>query len=180
MSAAQPQFKEYTDTDEGFQFQYPDTGVSVLADDQGSYNARNGGDDYVKNFSQTYGYNPPNLVKGLIVMPNSITDANLAPITLWIFDNPDNLSPSGWYDNYWYFPFVWGEYEPKKSQEGPDNEASVSGQPAYYRDLNYGSQTPRFVYLQRSGKMFLFRIATPSSGQEDLGTQILNSFKFID
>ncbi len=170
-AANQPEFKNYVDAGQGFEFKYSSS-FSVLEDSQETYNKRNGGYDYAKNFTGTYGYPPPTLIKGVILKSNSSADLSSSPFTLWIFDNPNNFSPERWYENYWYYPFVWGEYEPKKSLEGPDREASLSGQITHSRILNYVPGKPKFIYLPYKGKMYLFRII----GKED----ILNSFEFLN
>ena len=95
------------------------------------------------------------------------------PLTVWVFDNPQDLSIDAWYKNYWYYPFVWGDFTyTGKFELAPKKEATISGQIAKSGVIDYQPGKPKFVYLSRDKKMYLFRIIGES------GDKILQSFKF--
>ncbi len=171
-----PNQKTYTDQSLKFNFTYPSDGYNLMIDNEDKYFARHGG-DLRKNFQGTWGYPTPMLIEGLILQNTADLnqDIDLSPFTVWVFDNPDNLDGANWYKNYWYYPFVWGEYEPQKGQDGPDQIASVSGQSVSYKIITYQPIQPKFVYLSSNGKMYLFRIINQNSN--NIGDTTLNSFK---
>lgn len=169
----------YTDTDLGFSFTYPPQGYSVVTDNEDKYNALSGANQR-RNFYQTWWYEPPTLVKGLYVRTDSAENLNqfsLLPFTLWVFDNPDNLTPNQWYDKYWYYPFLWGDYEPRKLQDGPDQTATISGYPAAYKIVAFQAGNPQFIYIPKDDKMFLIRLFDNGS-TDSLSSKILASFTF--
>lgn len=165
----------YKDPDLGFSFLYPNPGYSIVSDDESKFFARHGG-DLRPGFISTWGYPTPKLIKGLIVKKDSDSqsDIDLSQFTLWVYENPGNLDAAGWYRKYWYYPFVWGDYEPRKSLFGPDQISSVSGQPTNYRIIDYQTPKPKFTYLNSGGRMYLFRTYSPDN---ILGDQILGTFK---
>ncbi len=171
--------KIYSDNDIGFSVEYPTSGYTFIKDSEASYFKRNGS-DFRTNFINTWGYNPPDLKLGIVLKANNSEDLNNSSFTLWVFDNPKNLSVREWYKNYWYYPFVWGEYEPTKSQEGPDQESSVSGQIANYKLIGFQPGTPKLIYLPYKGKIFLFRIVKSNGTEANLGDKILASFKLTN
>ena len=98
---------------------------------------------------------------------------DLNPLSVWIFDNPQDLSVDAWYKNYWYYPFVWGDFTyTGKFTLAPKEEATVSGQMAKSGIIDYQLGKPKFIYLSKDKQMYLFRIIGEN------GDKILQSFKF--
>lgn len=155
----------------GFKFDYGKD-LSVLPETEDSYNKREGG-DFRKNFAGYVGYQPGQFV-GAVAVLDKIRSYRDNPFTVWVFDNPNSLSIDVWYGNYWYFPFVWGDFTYNgKIKIAPKDEATVSGQPAQTGIVDYQPGKPKFVYLSKDNKIYLFRII----GQQ--GDKILSSFKFL-
>lgn len=163
----------------GFEFKYPYSGYLVIDDDEEKF-SNHAQAEFRKNFKNYVGFPPPQFIKGLIVKaadPTHPDQFEPTPLTLWVFNNPNNLSIERWYELYWYYPFVWGQFsQPQKGQVSPKNEASVSGQLAKYGVVSYRPGEPKFVYLSRNGRMFLFRLM--DEGKRSTGEEILTSFKF--
>src|SRR3989344_676485 len=91
------------------------------------------------------------------------------------FDNPNDKSIDVWYKDYWYYPFVWGDYTSMgKITLAPKDEATVSGQMGRSGVIDYQPGKPKFIYVSNSSKMYLFRII----GED--GDKILSTFKFTD
>lgn len=170
-----PQNQTYTDKELGLTFTYP-KGYSFVEDTEKMYSNRHH-DNYRVNFTQTYGYPPPTLIKAL-VLKGSGEDLDSSPFSIWVFDNSNSVSTQRWYQNYWYYPFVWGEYEPKKSNEGPSEESRISGQIANFKIIDYQPNSPKLIYLYYQKKMYLIRIFQQPKDQSNLGNTILGSLKF--
>ncbi len=165
----EPEFKDYTNT-LGFSFKYAKD-LSLKEDTEKEFNQRSGG-DFRKNFAGSVQYQPGTFLTGVVVLDKS-SAYDLNPFTLWVFDNPDNLSIDAWYKNYWYYPFVWGDFTYKgKVELAPKDEATISGTLAQSGVIDYQPGKPKFVYLSKEKKMYLFRIIDES------GDKILESFKF--
>ena len=96
------------------------------------------------------------------------------PLTIWVFENPDDLNIDGWYKKYWYYPFVWGDYTSKgKIELAPKTEATISGQLSKSGTIDYQPGKPKFIYLTKEQKMYLFRVI----GEK--GDKILQNFKLL-
>lgn len=163
----------YKDPDFNFSFNYPNSGYTIVSDDENKFFQRHGG-DLRPGFISTWGYQTPKLIKGIVLENTSSSNIDLAPFTLWIYDNPEGLDAPGWYKKYWYYPFVWGDYEPRKDLYGPDTISSVSGQLAKSRIIDYQNPNLEFTYLSVNGKMYLFKIINQG---DNLGKEIIKSFK---
>ena len=153
----------------GFTFKYAKD-LAVIEDTEEDFNKRAGG-DFRKNFKAYVTYEPGRFLKGTIILGK---DGNYAtnPFTLWVFDNPQDLSIEDWYKNYWYYPFVWGDFTyTGKFELAPKMEATVSGTLAKSGIIDYQPGKPKFVYLSKNKQMYLFRII----GED--GDKILQSFK---
>lgn len=160
-----------------FQFSYPRS-LTLLEDSEEQFNIR-GKTNFRKNFTGYVAYSPPKFIQGIVVQsPNDNTPQfDSAPFTLWIFENTSHLSAETWYKDYWYYPFVWGEFsEPQKGQIKPTGEASISGQMSKSAIVRYRPNQPKFIYLPYKDKMYLFRIID----KDGFGNKILSSFKLID
>lgn len=163
--------RSYQNTKLGFEFEYP-SNIEVVEDSEEKFNERGHG-NFRKNFTYYVTYQPAEVL-GIVVSLDESKSYDKAPLTLWVFDNSDNLTIEKWYNNFWYYPFVWGDYTLRRNEVAPINEATISGQMAKSGIVDYQPGTPKFVYLSNNGKMYLFRII----GEE--GDKIFESFKFIN
>lgn len=172
-STALPQIKKdslNTYTKDDFQFEYSND-LIVKEDSEQDFNKRGNG-NFRKNFTGYVQYEPGKFLEAVAVLDkDSSYDKN--PVTLWVFDNPQDLSIDTWYKNYWYYPFVWGDFTYEgKVKLSPTNESTISGQIAKSGVVDYQPGKPKFVYLSKDKKMYLFRIIGES------GDKILQTFKF--
>lgn len=164
----------YSNQNLGFEFIIPKN-LTAKADMEEEFNKRGNG-DYRKNFTGYVGYEPPVFLGAVAVLDETgLYDKN--PFSLWVFDNPDNLSPEKWFNSYWYYPFVWGVFDyTSKGHIALDAEATISGELAKSKIVAYQPGEPKFIYVSKNNKMYLFRIIKDS---KNTGEQILFSFKFI-
>lgn len=162
------EFKDYS-SPLGFQLQYPKD-LIVKEDTEEEFNKRGNG-NFRKNFKSYIEYEPGKFLGAVVVLDKPISyDTN--PFTVWIFDNPNGLSVEDWYKNYWYYPFVWGDFSYQgKTVLAPKMEATISGQIGKSGIIDYQPGKPTFIYLPMDNKMYLFRIIG------DSGNQILSSFR---
>ncbi len=162
------EFKDYSNPS-GFQFKYPKD-LPVKEDTEEEFNKRGNG-TFRKNFKEYVAYEPGKFLGGVVVLDQTGNyDTN--PFTVWVFDNPKDLSIDEWYKNYWYYPFVWGDFTyTGKTTLAPKDEATISGKLGKSGMIDYQPGKPKFVYLSWDKKVYLFRIIG------DMGNQILSSFK---
>jgi len=163
--------KIYSNQNLGFSFKYHKD-LTVREDSEEEFNKRGNG-DFRKNFKGYVAYEPGKLLGAVVVLEKD-NDYDTNPFTVWVFNNDNNLTIEQWYQQYWYYPFVWGDFTPKgKIELAPKNEATISGQMGKSGVIDYQEGKPKFVYLSNNNKMYLFRII----GQ---GDQILPNFKFLN
>lgn len=175
----QSNFKNYENTSLGFKFEYSKD-YSVKIDSEEEFNQRTAGaasktvnGDYRKNFKGYVGYEPGKFLGAVSVLDES-NSFDMNPFAIWVFDNPTNLTIDRWFQNYWYYPYLWGVFDyASKGHVMPDKEATISGQVAKYKVVTYQRGKPKFMYLAKDQKMYLLRII----GQE--GDKILSSFKLL-
>lgn len=168
-----PASQVYEDTNLKFQFKY-DNNMEVVNETEEEYSKRTQ-TDYRKNFAGYVQYQPPVFIKGLIVKPkdSKLTSSQFEqiPLTIWVFENSKKLDQSGWFKDFWYYPFVWGIFaEPQKSQIAPSMDATVSGILTKSATITYSPGNPKFILVPKEDKMYLFKIMG--------GDKILDSFKF--
>lgn len=162
--------KTYDNQNLSFQLTYPKD--LILKEDTEEEFDKRGNGDFRKNFRRYVQYEPGKFLGGVVVLDKSNSfDTN--PFTLWVFDNPNDLTIDGWYKNYWYYPFVWGDFTyTGKVELAPKEEATISGQMAKSGVIDYQPGKPKFVYVSKDKKMYLFRIIRE-------GDKVLPSFKFL-
>lgn len=165
----EPEFKDYSNQQLGFSFTYAKN-FSVQEDSEEEFNKRGNG-NFRKNFTSYVTYQPANVL-GAVVVLDETGSFEINPFTVWVFDNPDELSIEKWHHDYWYYPFVWGDYTIRRNSVAPTQDATISGQIAKSGIVTYRPGEPKFVYAFYSSKMFLFKVV----GEE--GDKILESFKF--
>lgn len=157
--------------DKTYQFQFEYSADQIVVEDSEEQFFKRGGGNFRQNFTFYVGYQPPKVVKAISILP-----FEKSPLTIWILENPNQFSAEGFYKQYWYYPFVWGQFaEPQKSSVAPIIEATISGKIAKYGVVSYQKDSPKYYYVDNGDLMYLFRIIdTPDS----LGDKILSSFKF--
>ncbi len=171
----QPESQDYLNKTLGFRLKYPNN-VNLKIDTEEEFNKRGGG-DFRKNFKGYVQYEPGKVLGGIVVLDKS-GNFETNPFTLWVFDNPEDLSIDSWYKNYWYYPFVWGDFTyTGKFELAPKTEATISGQMGKSGIIDYQPGKPRFVYLVRDKKMYLFRII---GDKDKTGDKILSTFKYTN
>jgi len=170
----------YSDKEFNFEFKYSKD-LTSKKDSEEEFNQRAAGSasksvngDFRKNFKGYVAYEPGKFLGGVVVLDKG-GSYEQNPFTLWVFDNPNNLTIDAWYKNYWYYPFVWGDFTyTGKVELVPKDEATISGQMAKSGVIDYQPGKPKFVYLAKDGKMYLFRIIGES------GDKILDTFKLTN
>lgn len=161
---------EYLKPDLGFKFKFPKN-LKVLEDSEEEFNKRGNG-NFRKNFKGYVGYEPGEF-SGAVVVLDETKSYKANPFSLWVFNNQENISVEKWFDTYWYYPFLWGVFDyTSKGHITPDTEATVSGQPVKYKIVAYQPGKPKFVYVSKDKKMYLFRVIG------ETGDKILSGFQF--
>lgn len=163
-------FSTYTNQKLGFEFEYQE--VAVKEDSEEEFNKRGNG-DFRKNFTNYIQYEPAKVLGAAVVLGKEESfDTN--PLTVWVFDNENNLTIDEWYKKYWYYPFVWGDFTSRKENVAPIKEATISGKVGKVGIVDYKEGRPKFIYLAKDQKMYLFRIIGSS------GDQILETLQFLN
>lgn len=155
----------------GLEFEYPGEDFEIKDDSEEEFNKRGNG-NYRKNFTGYVRYEPGKFFGAIAVLDQTKSfDAN--PLSIWVFDNPDNLTVESWFDKYWYYPFIWGVFDSRsKGHITPDSEATISGKLAKSKIVTYQGGKPKFVYISNNQKMYLFRVIGK------MGETILSSVAF--
>jgi len=163
--------QDYSNQNLGFTFKYHKD-LTVKEDSEEEFNKRGNG-DFRKNFTGYVQYEPGQFLGAVVVLDkNGSFDTN--PFTIWVFDNPRDLTIDEWYKLYWYYPFVWGDFTHKgKIELAPKEAATIAAQMGKSGVIDYQESKPQFIYLAKDKKMYLFRII----GQ---GDKILSGFKFLN
>lgn len=172
-TSVSPQSLTYNNQKLSLELQYPNKGFVVKEDSEEEFNKRGNG-DFRKNFKGYVGYEPGKPL-GAVVVLDQDNDFDKNPLTIWVFDNPDNLTEDKWFNNFWYYPFLWGVFDyTSKGHIALDQEATISGQMAKYKIVSYQPGSPKFMYIAKNNRMYLFRIIG------SVGDQILATFRFLD
>jgi len=161
----------YTNDKLKISWQYPKQFI-VVEDSEQDFDKRGNG-EFRKNFTSYVAY-PPADNLGAVVVLEKEDNFETNPFTLWVFNNPNKLDVEQFYENYWYYPFVWGDYTARRDDVAPKGEATISGQLAQYGIVTYQPGSPKFIYLSRSEKMYLFRIIG------EAGEKILQTVKVVE
>lgn len=174
LPSTESNIKEYRNNNLGISFSYPKE-FEIKEDTEEEYDKRNKG-TFRKNFKGYIGWEPGKFL-GAVGLIDAKTDLDKSPFLLWVFENPVNLSPEKWFDEYWYYPFVWGDFTERRKAITPVTDIQIRDQTGKYGVVSYRPDSPKFIYLPLNGKMYMFRIL---SNNEDLEKQILASFKFLN
>lgn len=162
--------KTYSNQALGFTFKYANE-LTVKEDTEEEFDKRGNG-NFRKNFKGYVFYEPGKFL-GAVVVLDKDQKYETNPFTIWVFDNENNFTIDQWYQKYWYYPFVWGDFTSKgKIELAPKEEATISGELAKSGIIDYQPGKPRFVYLAKDQKMYLFRIIG------EVGDKLLSSVEF--
>lgn len=159
----------------GLEYQTP-AGYQIKDETEEEYFKRANG-EIRKNFDYYIGYPPAEFVQAFYVVPNDETNLDKAVLTVWVFQNPDGLSAEGFYDDYWYYPFVWGDFTARSKEIAPTQIEMIGGKEGKSGIVTYREGKPRFIYLPLSEKNLMLQIQLPTENNE-VGQEILQSFKF--
>jgi hypothetical protein len=152
----------------GFEFVVPKD-YFVKEETEAEFHKRSNG-EMRKNFTYYIKYPPAEFNTSLYVL-NKENDYENAPLSLWVFENPDNLNPEEFYKEYWYYPFIWGDYSSAKEKIAPTEVFRIAEASGSSGIATFKTNSPRFIYLPKNGKMYLFKV---------IDSKILDSFKFSD
>lgn len=162
----------YSNLSLGLQFEYSEKDLKVLEDTEEEFDKRGNG-QFRKNFKGYVGYEPGKFL-GAVVVLDEINSYEKNPFTVWVFENSANLTIEDWHHKYWYYPFVWGDFTSLgKYKLAPEKEATVSGIIGKSRVIDYQPGKPKFIYLSKDNKMYLFRIIG------DDGEKILSTLEIL-
>ncbi len=155
----------------GIQFDYP-AGYKIVEDSEKQFSERENA-NYRKNFEGYVGYAPAEVIYAFSVLPEGATlgsQFEIVPLTVWVFENPNSLSPEKFYAKNWYYPFIWGEFSSaQKNAIAPSPQgAIVASQPG----------APKFQLYVQGDTMIMVRTVTEGEGSE-VSKKILSSFKVI-
>jgi hypothetical protein len=99
-----------------------------------------------------------------------------AELSVWVFKNPDNLNAQKFYEKYWYFPFVWGDFTQRKNEIAPGDIELIGEKEGNFGIIGYREGKPEIVYLPLKDKNLMMQIQFPSENVK--AREILKSFKF--
>lgn len=173
-----PQTSIYKNPDLGVEFTLPE-GFVVKIETEPEYFKRANG-NIRNNFTYYVQYSPAEFVSSLYVINQNEKDLANADLSLLIFQNPENLTPQAFYNRYWYYPFIWGEFSTgEKSKISPKNIKLISGVEAGSAVIDFRPGNPEFIYLPQGNKDQMIQIHLPSENNP-IGKEILSSFKLTD
>lgn len=153
----------------GFEFTVPE-GFSVKEEAEAEFHKRTNG-DMRKNFTSYVKIAPPKFINSLYLL-NSENNFESSPLSIWIFENPQNLTPDAFYKKYWYYPFVWGDFTQAKNKIAPNEKFMIGDKEASASAILETEPNPQFILLARDKMMYLFRIVN--------GESILKDFHFLN
>lgn len=160
----------FKNEDLGFEFTIPE-GMIVKEETEAEFHERSNG-NIRKNFTGYVRYAPAEFISSVYVL-DKIDDFENAPLSIWVSDNPRNLEARDFYKDYWYYPYVWGEFgSAEKNKIAPKEKEIIDRLTTLSALAPKSPGSPKFIYLNRDEKMFLFRIVGDSN--------ILDSFKFLE
>lgn len=162
-----PQAHHYQNA--GIQFDYP-ADYQVVEDSEEKFSEREIA-NYRRNFEGYIGYEPAEVLSAFAVLPQGSqlgSQFETIPLWVWVFANPDKLTPEKFYNKYWYYPFIWGDFTTRSKAEVAPKEggAIITSQPG----------APKFQLFPQGDKMVMVRSVTEGQGAE-VSTKILSSFR---
>lgn len=168
-----PKSSVYEDTEIGFKVSIPD-GFEAKEESEEEYFKRAFG-DIRKNFTYYVQYSPPEFVQSYYFLKKGESDPENAALAVVVYRNPENLAPEAFYNKYWYYPFVWGEFNTgEKSKIAPKNIELISGKEAGTSIVHYRDANPKFIYLPVGSKNLMFQLHLPTENNK-AGEDILKA-----
>ena len=168
------QNQQYKNETLGFEFTVPD-GYYVFEENEEQFHKRSNG-EMRKNFNSTLYYPPAQFITSLYLIDEE-KDFDKSPLSIWVFENPENLDAAGFYKKYWYYPFIWGDFTSAKEKIAPENMELIGGKEGMSGVVNYREGKPKFIYLPLEDKDLMLQIQFPTQNNEE-GKHILESLKF--
>ncbi len=170
-----PQSTVFKNDEIGLEVSLPQ-GFSVKPETEAEYFKRANG-DIRKNFTYYVQYPPPDFVDSFYVMEGGQSDPDKAKLSILVFQNPEKLNPQEFYKQYWYYPFIWGEFSmSEKNKIAPDGIELLNGKEASFSVVDFRPGKPKFIYLPYGQKDLMLQIHLPSENNE-VGNKILESLK---
>lgn len=158
----------------GLKFELP-IGYKVVKETEEEYFKRANG-QIRKNFNYYVLYSPAEFAEAFYVMPESEKNLDKAVLTVWVFQNPEDLDPEKFYEKYWYYPFVWGDFTARKNGIAPKDIELIGGKEGKFGVVDYRDEKPKFIYLPLRSKNLMMQIQFPS--ENEIGKKILKTFRF--
>lgn len=158
----------------GLKFGLP-AGYKVVKETEKEYFMRANG-QIRKNFNYYVLYNPAEFAEAFYVTADSEKNLDKAILTVWVFQNPEDLDPEKFYEKYWYYPFVWGDFTARKNEITPKDIELIGGKEGKFGVVGYRDEKPKFIYLPLRGKNLMIQIQLPDGNLT--AKEILQSFKF--
>lgn len=171
-----PKASIYEDAEIGFEISIPE-GFEVKEESEEEYFKRAFG-DIRKNFTYYVQYSPPEFANSYYFLKKGESDPENAALAIVIYKNPENLSPEAFYNKYWYYPFLWGEFNTgEKAKIAPKNIELIAGKEAGTSIVNYRDSNPKFIYLPVGSKDLMLQLHLPTENNK-AGDDILKSLVF--
>lgn len=172
----EPSPEIYENPESRFKFKFP-KGYKVIEETEEEYFKRANGDTR-KNFTYYVQYPPAEFLGSAYVLKTDESDLDNAVLSVLAFKNPDNLTALDFYNRYWYYPFVWGEFSSsEKAKVAPKSVEIISGKEASSAVVHYRDADPKFIYLPIPGEGLIYQLRLPTENNED-GETILKSLIF--
>src|SRR3989344_5252124 len=171
---ASPKAANSSDDLLGLSFEIP-SGYKMIKETEEEYFKRANG-QIRKNFNYYVLYNPAEFAEAFYVLAGSENNPDKAILTVWVFQNPEDLDPEKFYGKYWYYPFVWGEFSSAKNKIAPVDLELVGGKESKFGVVDYRDNKPKFSYLPLRDKKLMMQIQYPDDNP--VAEDILRSFKF--
>lgn len=159
----------------GLKFEVP-PGFKLVRETEEEYFKRAFG-NIRKNFNTFILYPPAEFSKAFYVLTGAENNLDKAILTVWVFQNPENLSPKAFYDKYWYYPFVWGDFTSARNNIAPESIEIIGGKEGEYGIVDYREGRPKYIYLPLGDKDLMMQIQLPTENNLT-GQEILKSFRF--
>lgn len=129
-----------------------------------------------KNFGSYVLYSPAEFAEAFYIISDSENNLDKATVTVWVFKNPEGLDAKEFYDKFWYYPFVWGDFTQAKSEISPANTELINGREVLSGVVGYRDGKPKYIYLPLMDKELMMQIQFKN---EDLiAKEIVQSFRF--
>lgn len=150
------------------------TDYKVIEETEPEYFKRANGDTR-KNFTYYVQYPPADFIGSTYVLKEDESNLDNAVLSILAFKNPDNLNAADFYNRYWYYPFVWGEFSSgEKAKVAPKSVEIISGKEASSSVVHYRDTDPKFIYLPIPGEGVIYQLRLPTENNK-VGETILKS-----